>query len=208
MIIKPEELSKNGYVLIDKLEHNELVPFIRIYIKKWNKFSIFYYLSNFILLGIVGFLFVYEYNLPDFSLGDSFNRFSNGLALAFALLPLHEYIHVLAYRSQGAIKTSFAANLKKFYFMALADKFVANKKEFLIVALAPFIFITSTLLFSLFFVSSNWYLTIFSILLTHTAMCSGDFGLLSYFEFNKNKQIVTYDDVDNKISYFYGVNYK
>ncbi len=208
MIIKPEELSKNGYVLIDKLEHNELVPFIRIYIKKWNKFSIFYYLSNFILLGIVGFLFVYEYNLPDFSLGDSFNRFSNGLALAFALLPLHEYIHVLAYRSQGAIKTSFAANLKKFYFMALADKFVANKKEFLIVALAPFIFITSTLFFSLFFVSSNWYLTIFSILLTHTAMCSGDFGLLSYFEFNKNKQIVTYDDVDNKISYFYGVNYK
>ena len=35
-------------------------------------------------------------------------------------------------------------------------------------------------------------------------MCSGDFGLLNYFEFNKEKQIVTYDDVENKISYFYG----
>ena len=35
-------------------------------------------------------------------------------------------------------------------------------------------------------------------------MCSGDFGLLSYFEFNKDKQVVTYDDIENKISYFYG----
>lgn len=41
------------------------------------------------------------------------------------------------------------------------------------------------------------------VLLAHTAMCSGDFGLLSYFEFNKEKNVVSYDDVENKISYFY-----
>jgi hypothetical protein len=41
------------------------------------------------------------------------------------------------------------------------------------------------------------------ILFAHTAMCSGDFGLLNYFEFYKDKEIVTYDDVENKISYFY-----
>lgn len=35
-------------------------------------------------------------------------------------------------------------------------------------------------------------------------MCSGDFGLLSYFEYHKNKHVVTYDDVENQISYFYG----
>ena len=28
--------------------------------------------------------------------------------------------------------------------------------------------------------------------------------LLSYFEFHQEKGIVTYDDVENKISYFYG----
>jgi RNA polymerase sigma factor (sigma-70 family) len=43
-----------------------------------------------------------------------------------------------------------------------------------------------------------------SVNLAHAAMCSGDFGLLSYFEYHKTKQVATYDDVENKISYFYG----
>ncbi|MBK7234060.1 MAG: DUF3267 domain-containing protein [Saprospiraceae bacterium] len=120
------------------------------------------------------------------------------------LIPLHEYIHVLAYKSQGATNTSYDVNLKKFYFMALADKFVANKREFKIAALAPFIVITTTLIILLFLANTNLKLTISAVLFAHTAMCSGDFGLLSYFEFNKEKQIVTYDDVENKISYFYG----
>ena len=125
-------------------------------------------------------------------------------AIAFLLVPLHEYIHVLAYKSQGATNTSYDANLKKFYFMALADKFVANKKEFEVVALAPFTSITTILIIFLFVVSHTWALTIVGILLTHTAMCSGDFGLLSYFEFHKDKKVVTFDDVENKVSYFYG----
>jgi hypothetical protein len=172
--------------------------------KKRTKYSVFYYISNFIAFGLVGYFFVQGYHLPNYSLGDRFAHFSYGLAIAFALLPLHEYIHVLAYKSQGATNASYDANLKKFYFMALADKFVANKKEFEIVALAPFIIITSLLTVLFFIVNTNWILTISSVLLAHTAMCSGDFGLLSYFEFNKKKQVVTYDDIENKISYFYG----
>ena len=88
--------------------------------------------------------------------------------------------------------------------MALADKFVANKKEFEFVALAPFTIITASLIGLIFIADASWTLTLSSVLLAHTAMCSGDFGLLSYFEFNKEKQTVTYDDVENKISYFYG----
>jgi hypothetical protein len=141
---------------------------------------------------------------PDFDFGNRLMHFSYGLAIAFLLIPLHEYIHVLAYKSQGATNTSYDVNIKKFYFMALADKFVANKKEFEIVALAPFVIITVILTILFFIVNPNWTLTIIGVLLTHTAMCSGDFGLLSYFEFNKDKQVVTYDDIENKISYFYG----
>ncbi len=204
MKIRPDELTENGYVLLDKLGHKELVPFIRTYMKKRTKYSVFYYLSNFIVFGLVGYFFVQGYNLPNYSFGDRFTHFSYGLAIAFALLPLHEYIHVLAYKSRGATNTSYDANLKKFYFMALADKFVANKKEFEVVALAPFIIITTTLIIFLFIANTNWTLTISSILLAHTAMCSGDFGLLSYFEFNREKQVVTFDDIENKISYFYG----
>lgn len=87
------------------------------------------------------------------------------------------------------IRPEELANLKKFYFMALADKFVANKKEFEIVALSPFIFITIILSVLLFLVNSTWTLAIVAILLTHTAMCSGDFGLLSYFEFIRIKKL-------------------
>ena len=32
----------------------------------------------------------------------------------------------------------------------------------------------------------------------------GWFWLIDYFEYHKNKEVVTYDDVANKITYFYG----
>lgn len=205
MNLQPEELETKGYVLLDKLEHNELVPFIRTYIKKKNKYSIFYNVSNVVLFILAGVYFVYDYNTTSFSFADKFAHFAYGLALAFALVPIHEYIHVLAYKSQGAKNTSYDVNLKKFFFMALADKFVANKREFEVVALAPFVCISTVLVVLFFVVSSTWTLTIIGILLAHTAMCSGDFGLLSYFEFHKSKGVVTFDDIKNKVSYFYGL---
>lgn len=108
MKIRPEELTENGYVLLDKLGHQELVPFIRTYIRKKTKFS-------------------------------------------------------------------------------------------------PFLVVTTTLTILLFVVNPAWTLTIAGILLTHTAMCSGDFAILSYFEFHKDKQVVTFDDKENGVSYFYGL---
>ncbi|MBL7791965.1 MAG: DUF3267 domain-containing protein, partial [Saprospiraceae bacterium] len=199
------ELTAKGYVLLDKLEHKELVPFIRTYMNKRTRFSIIYYLSNAIVFAITGYFFAAGYNSPDYSFGNRFTHFSYGLALAFTLLPLHEYIHVLAYKSQGAANTSYAANIKKMYFMALADKFVANKKEFQVVALAPFIGITTALMIAIFFVNQTWSLTLATTLLAHTAMCSGDFGLLSYFEYHKDKNVVTYDEIASNTSFFYGL---
>lgn len=204
MKIRPEELSENNYVLLDQLDHKELVPFVQTYLKKRTKYSMLYYLSNLTVFGLAGYLFVEGYHHPDYNLGKRFTYFAYGLALAFVVLPLHEYLHVLAYKSQGATNTSYDANLKKLYFMALADKFVANKKEFEMVALAPFVVITTVLTGLFFVVNAHWVLTLAGVLLAHTAMCSGDFGLLSYFEFHKDKETVTYDDVENKISYFYG----
>jgi hypothetical protein len=204
MKIRPNEITENGYVLMDKLGHKELVPFIQMYIKKRTKYSILYYLSNLLIAALAGYLFMKGVKKADFDLGNLLTHFCYGLAIAFALIPLHEYIHVLAYKSRGATNTSYDVNLKKFYFLALADKFVANKKEFEIVALAPFVTITTVLIALLFLVNFVWTFTIVGVLLTHTAMCSGDFSLLSYFEFHKDKEIVTYDDKENGISYFYG----
>lgn len=204
MKLRPEELSENGYILLDQLGHNELVPFIQTYMKKRTKFSVIYYICNFLIFALTGYLLVSDFNSETYSFAAKFTSFSYGLALALLLLPLHEYIHVLAYKMNGAANTSYDANLRKFYFMALADKFVANKREFQIVALAPFLIISSILLGFIFIADQNRTLTCVATLLAHTAMCSGDFGLLSYFDYHQDKDVVTYDEVGNNISYFYG----
>lgn len=206
MNIRPEELSEHSFVLLDKLDHKELVPFIRLYMKKRNKFSIFYYLVNFMIFGFAGFYFVSGFHDPEYSFADRFLYFSYGLAMSLLLMPLHEYIHGLAYKSQGAQNTSYDANLRKFYFMALADKFVANRKEFQIVALAPFVVISIILIVMIVLSNADWKIAFMACLLAHTSMCSGDFGLLSYFEYHKKQDLVTYDDVENKTSYFYSRN--
>jgi hypothetical protein len=188
MEMSPDELTENGYVLLDKLEHKNLISFTATYMKKLTKYSAFYYLTNLILFGLAGYFFVKGYDLPNYDFGARFVNLLYGLAIAFLLVPLHEYIHVLAYKLQGAKKTSYATDLKKFE----------------IVALSPFIVITVILIILAFVGSSNWSLIITGVLIAHTSMCSGDFGLLSYFELNKEKQVLTYDDIENKISYFYG----
>jgi hypothetical protein len=204
MKLKPEELQENGYLLLDHLNHKELVPFIQTYIRKWTKFSVIYYCFNLMIGGLTGYLLVSDFNSEKYSFLTKFSNLSLGLAIALLLVPLHEYIHVIAYKINGATNTSYDANLKKFYFMALADKFVANKREFQIVALAPFLIISIILIGIIFLVNENWKLSIMATLLAHTAMCSGDFGLLSYFDYHRDKDIVTYDVVENNISYFYG----
>ncbi|GAB2805704.1 DUF3267 domain-containing protein [Ferruginibacter profundus] len=203
MKIKPEELPAQHYTLLARLEHHNIIPFVRTYIKKKTRFAIIYYTCNSIPVLLL-FFFSYRYHTtPGFTIINCINHFCYGLAIAIALVPLHEYIHVLAYKSQGAKQTSYDSNLKKFYFMAIADQFVANRKEFQIVALAPFVCISSILIVALFFCGPLWSYTITGILLTHTACCSGDFALLSFFDFYKDKDLVTYDDKANKVSYFF-----
>ena len=204
MKLKPEELTDNGYVLLNHLGHKELVPFIQTYMKKRTKFSVLYYICNIIIFGLTGYLLVSDFNSENYSFAKKFSSFSYGLAIAIVLLPLHEYIHVLAYKINGATNTSYDANLRKFYFMALADKFVANKREFQIIALAPFLIISSILISIIFYADQSWTLTCVATLLAHTAMCSGDFGLLSYFVYHQDKEVVTYDEIENNISFFYG----
>ena len=203
MKIKPEELQENGYILLDHLNHKELVPFIQTYIRKWTKFSVIYYCFNLLIAGFTGYLLVSDFNSENYSFFIKFSNLSLGLALALLLVPLHEYIHVLAYKMNGATNTSYDADFKKFYFMALADKYVANKREFQIVALAPFLVISTILITCIFLLNENWKLSVMATLLAHTAMCSGDFGLLSYFDYHRDKDIVTYDEVESNISYFY-----
>ncbi|HLP93280.1 MAG TPA: DUF3267 domain-containing protein [Saprospiraceae bacterium] len=203
MDITPEALPEQNYRLIDQLGHQELVPFIQTYIKKRTRYAVFYYVINAVFFILITYLLFQGIKQPGYDLGSRFTQLSQGIALAFLLLPLHEYIHALAYRQLGAKQVYYDVNWKKFYVMALADRFVVNRKEFEIVALAPFVVITILLSLSLFLAPASWIIAISGALMMHSAMCSGDFGLLSYFQYYHDKDIVTFDDKASGVSYFY-----
>jgi len=203
MQIKPEDLTKAGYFLYEKLEHDELIPFVRKSLHKWSLISIFFYGVN---LGLLVLVVVYAWiaiTKHDIAIGDLIFYYSFGFTVCLILIPIHEFIHVMAYKWLGAKETSLDYNLKKFSFMALANNFVANRKEFTMVALMPFTLISCFLILLLFFVDHYWQLTILSTLLLHSAMCSGDFGIVNFFHIHKSKHMVTYDDTLNKVSFFF-----
>jgi hypothetical protein len=206
MKLSPDALATSRYTLLDKLDHHNLIPFIQRYLYKRTFSTLLYLFFN--LAGIIGTLVYIIVLIRDgnISIGNSLSHLSYGIALTFLLIPLHEFIHVLAYKSQGAVNTSYDANLKKFYFLAIADKFVASKKEFRIVALAPFVVISIGLFVLFPFVTINWQISLLGIFITHTACCSGDFGMLGYFDYHKDKIILTYDDKEEKTTYFYAVH--
>ncbi|MBI1222997.1 MAG: DUF3267 domain-containing protein [Bacteroidetes bacterium] len=200
---KPEVLEENGYALFETLPHAELLGFLKKHKSIKNRYSYAFLIFNllFFLLGVS-----YSYWLvrtEQMRFGDVFSYLSYGISISILLIPFHEYLHVLAYRSQGAKQTSLSANWKRFYFMALAHRFVANQKEFIIVALTPFAVITSLALLGLLLGDSTFKLVFLGLLIVHTAMCSGDFSLLKFLEYHKKDEVLTYDDAENKISYFF-----
>ncbi|MCB0695472.1 MAG: DUF3267 domain-containing protein [Lewinellaceae bacterium] len=201
MKIHPSQLEAAGYVQKEALVHEELVAFIRVHLQVGNRWTRGYTLANLLAFGLVaGLIFVIVAEGGDIL--DEVSRIGLGFALAFLLVVPHEWIHGLAYRWVGAPNIRYTAIWKKFIFTAQAPDFVANAREFRIVALAPFVLISTALLI-LFLLIPDHRLMISSMLLTHTAFCSGDIGLLSYFHQHRQEALVTYDDADGLRSYFY-----
>jgi hypothetical protein len=202
MKITPEDLPPTGYTLLEKLDHANIIPFVKIYIQKKTRATIIYRIITFIIILSILAFFV------EYSLSGKFNpfviaHFFYGFIFTLLLLPLHEYIHVLAFRSMGAKKTSVRVNFKTLVILAIADKFVVNRKEFQVALLAPFVFITVILLVSLLFIVKFWIPAILGTLLFHTFSCKADMSLLSYLEFHKEKEIAVYDDEAARVIYFY-----
>lgn len=202
--MRVEELEANGFTLLEELEHDRIMPFIREQLKRSTPAKWALALATFLPLGFaVGSAWAYH-EQGRLQAGDALGRFSIGIALVFALIPVHEHIHVLAYRSQGATSTSYAVDLRRFVFMALADRFVADRKAFRIIALAPFVIISSVLVGLMPFADPPALFVLLGALFMHTGACSGDIGLLAYLYLHRDKDVVTYDDVPAKRSYFFG----
>ena len=94
-------------------------------------------------------------------------------------------------------------DLKQYMFFVTAHRHVATPLQFRIVALVPFIVTGIAFLLLIFVLPGLWKWSLSLFLFVHTTMCAGDFALLNFYSLNRGKKIYTWDDVDEKIAYFY-----
>ena len=120
------------------------------------------------------------------------------------LIVVHEFLHGLALKIEGAPRVSYGGNIKKFIFYAEADQFVMGRKQFEFVALAPFILIKTISLTGIFLFFNVPAVYFFIILMClHSLFCAGDMALLAFFYEYKSSEVYTYDSKEEGKSYFY-----
>ncbi|MFZ2898671.1 MAG: DUF3267 domain-containing protein [Saprospiraceae bacterium] len=199
MPLRPEDLENKGYRLLSSLQHMDIIPFVQEQLRGSGPIARSYRFLTMGLLAVSGAFLAYSIIASPGDWGNILTRFSYGLALAFLLAPIHELIHGVALKAVGAPSVQYRANWRKLYLMAAADRFVVGEKAFYIVAFAPFAVISLAALALL-----AWHpLTALGLLFLHTAFCAGDFALSEYMHAYREKEILTYDLVDEQISYFY-----
>ena len=193
-----------SFHLLDKLHYDSIVEFATKYIRKRTRSMTFY-----VIIIIAFFLFqwsafIYGITVSQLNAVSLLKQFLYGLIISMTIvIPLHELIHAIGYFILGARKIRFGAALKHFAFYAVADDFVTNRAGFIFLALSPFIIVSLLNLAGFILVPGYASYTYISVLFFHATMCAGDFALLSYFEFHRDKELYTFDDVRNKTSYFY-----
>lgn len=200
-----EQIKKDSrFQLLDKLHYDDIVDFATEYVRKRTR-SMFFYLVLIIVFFILQWsAFLYGIFARDMNTISLLKQFLYGLIISLTIvIPLHELIHALGYFLLGARKIRFGAVLKHFAFYAAADDFVANRNAFIFLALSPFVIVSLLNVAGFVFVHGYASYTYISVLFFHATMCAGDFAMLSYFEFHRDKELYTFDDVGKKISYFY-----
>jgi hypothetical protein len=196
--------SDPSFKLLDKLHYDGIVEFATEYLRKRTR-SIIIYLGLIIFFFVLQWsAYVYGITVMDMNYVSLLKQFLYGLIISMTIvIPLHELIHAMGYFILGARKIRFGAVFRNFAFYAVADDFVANRAGFIFLALSPFIIVSILNLLGFFIVQGYAAYTYVSVLFFHATMCAGDFALLSYFEYHRDKEVYTFDDVKNKTSYFY-----
>jgi hypothetical protein len=195
-------LEQLGYRLDEKLTHSDLVPFVVRYLKVRTFFTLSFLAVNVLFLLMLIWWCFYAATKADMASGTIFSWVSYGCFATFLLIPFHEGLHGLAYKMVGAPSVTYEAHWRKLYFTANADKFVISRKPFYLVGLMPFVVISTALIVALFFVPLHIEILLLTTLTLHAGMCAGDFGLLSYFAYRKEAEVISYDDMGLGTSYF------
>ena len=202
----PELINNPDYEKIEELSHDDIRPFLRREIAGNQGWGLIAKMYQGIGLLLVGFALIKAF-APYMTRRDTASLEGLGMGVLFSftvLIVLHELLHAIAYLLVGAKKLSFGMNLKKFLFYVQADRQVLNYKRFMIVALAPAVVVaTVSLAGAIYFYGQPLYYFFMVLFGLHGLFCGGDFGLLCFFENQKDDEIYTFDVKKEGKTYFY-----
>lgn len=197
---EPLSLINAGYRIDARLRHTEIFPFVIENLRRKNPLTKFFNFVNVMGICAFGFFFIRSWIVGGF-LSSAIPAIF-GVLTTILLIPLHEGVHALAYYLAGAKHVTFGVNWRPLYFTAASHNFIANYKNFMLIGLAPFIVINSIGLLLFITNDPDIILATTACLFFHNAMCAGDFGILSYMYSKKGFSPVTYDDLNESVSYF------
>lgn len=192
--LSPDALTALGFSEFARFSHDQVGTVVLSFLKHNSPWRNVYIFCN--LAVALGYLYRVLSNDYDYEKLSAGVWFIIGMAAFFPLIPLHEGLHLMAYRLAGAHKLFVKAHWKKGYFLAGAPNFVADARSFHFVAFLPFIVITALHLLVIFTFKAEWTTLFWGSLLMHTLGCLGDFAMVNFLGNIKEGEAVTYDTDD------------
>ena len=204
MSIKVEELIGNSqkFRQILVVKYKDLILFIFDNLKKINMLMTFFYFLCAVFLGIAIYSRIVLISVYPFS-KIILHSFLGFLIIPIISIPVHEALHVITFYMSGARNIRMGMDLKQGLFYVVAHRYVASPLQFIIVALIPFLLISLGTICLIIMLPSLWKWSFSVFLFFHSTMCAGDFAFMNFYYINRDKKIYTWDDADNKTTYFY-----
>lgn len=197
------ELPRNAE-LLTTLRHNDFKGFAREAFKLKSRIKPFFWVVILLAMAILGAVLSYSIT-RGFTAGDwsyLWQFLAALVANSTIILVIHEGLHGLAYKLQGAQSVYFGAELKKLTVYAASDEEIFDGKAFNFVAWLPFAVISPLLILGALLAPDDllFFGTAFAV---HSFMCQGDFALILYMKQYDPRLFLTYDSRARKESYFY-----
>lgn len=198
-----DQLLKDGYSVTARCTFTELIHLVKQGFGYRNIFATGYWallVLQLVLLAVDGRAAVWSGAL---SAGAYIGWAAAGIPLTLLLIPLHEGIHGWMFRLAGATRVRYGMVPRYLMFYAVAHLFVAGYRQYLRIGLAPCAIIGALCLLSMIWAPPAGQALALGTLFFHTSCCAGDFGLCAYMHHFRHRQVVSFDDADAGVTWFY-----
>ena len=204
MSLKVEDLENSQkFRQILVVKYTDLVDFVFDNLRKFNPVIASFYFLCVVFLGIV--IYVRIVLVQGHSFANIMYAFLGFLVFPVFSIPIHEVLHAITFYISGARDIRVGMMLKQYMFYVTAHRYVASPVQFIIVALTPFLVISLAAICLIITLPPLWKWSFSVFLFVHSTMCIGDFALINFYYMNRGKKIYTWDDAENKITYFYEI---